>query len=350
MVGLETEVVGRRGRLFLERRAAVLALDDVGAGQPDALVVVRDRSSACCSTSAAGWCGSSASTSRRRPRCGTCRLPSRARSWRRARRASTARSPGRCGPCRRRECRSRASSTWRRASVRLVDRAARAAAVEAEGLAQALVGRRVEDVRIARIHHEVRRARERVDVEHLASTCVPASVVLKTPRSGLPAQRFPTAATYATFGSVGSSTTRPIDRVSCRPRYVHVLAGVGGAVHAAAPRRALAVVLLAGAGPDDLASRARRSRARRTCCPADARRCPSRSRPCSWTSRCRRSRRRRRGRRGSSGRSAGRGCGRRWPPGRCRGNAGRRTANARPLAPARGRPAARPAPRASQPR
>src|SRR5262245_13295904 len=50
----------------------------------------------------------------------------------------------------------------------------------------------------------------------------PASIVLKTPRSGLPAHRLPTAATYATFGLVGCRTRRPIDRVSCRPRYVHV--------------------------------------------------------------------------------------------------------------------------------
>src|SRR5215471_2185943 len=27
---------------------------------------------------------------------------------------------------------------------------------------------------------------------------------------------------YAMFGSFGSSTTRPMERVSCRPRYVHV--------------------------------------------------------------------------------------------------------------------------------
>src|SRR5438876_6498079 len=49
----------------------------------------------------------------------------------------------------------------------------------------------------------------------------PASLVLNTPRSGFSTQRFPTAATHATFGFVGCSTTRPIDRVSCRPRYVH---------------------------------------------------------------------------------------------------------------------------------
>ena len=41
MIGLQADVVGRRRRLLLERRAAVLALDDVDAGQPDALVVVR---------------------------------------------------------------------------------------------------------------------------------------------------------------------------------------------------------------------------------------------------------------------------------------------------------------------
>src|SRR5438128_932576 len=49
----------------------------------------------------------------------------------------------------------------------------------------------------------------------------PASVVLNTPRSAFSVQRFPTAATKATLGSTGSSTTRPIERVSCKPRYVH---------------------------------------------------------------------------------------------------------------------------------
>ena len=41
VIGLQADVVGRRGRLLLERGAAVLALDDVDVRQPDALVVVR---------------------------------------------------------------------------------------------------------------------------------------------------------------------------------------------------------------------------------------------------------------------------------------------------------------------
>src|SRR5204862_2524619 len=49
----------------------------------------------------------------------------------------------------------------------LVDRAAGAAAVESERLAQALIRRRVEHARIARIDHDVGRAGELVDVEDL---------------------------------------------------------------------------------------------------------------------------------------------------------------------------------------
>src|SRR5207249_10785249 len=40
MVGLAADVVSRRGRLLREGRAAVLALDDLGAWKPDALVIV----------------------------------------------------------------------------------------------------------------------------------------------------------------------------------------------------------------------------------------------------------------------------------------------------------------------
>src|SRR4051812_1855238 len=50
----------------------------------------------------------------------------------------------------------------------------------------------------------------------------PASVVLYTPRSGVAFQRLPTAATHATFGSVGWSFTRPIDAVLSRPMCVQV--------------------------------------------------------------------------------------------------------------------------------
>src|SRR5204862_7316292 len=54
------------------------------------------------------------------------------------------------------------------ASARLVDRAARATAVEAKRTATTLIGRGVECVRIAWIHRDVRRARQAVDVEELA--------------------------------------------------------------------------------------------------------------------------------------------------------------------------------------
>src|SRR4029079_2734312 len=48
----------------------------------------------------------------------------------------------------------------------LIDRAAWAAAVEAERGADALIRGCVEHIRIARIHDEIGRAGERVDVEH----------------------------------------------------------------------------------------------------------------------------------------------------------------------------------------
>ena len=54
------------------------------------------------------------------------------------------------------------------------------------------------------------------------------------------------------FGSVGCSCTRPMARVSVEADVRPRRAGVGRAIDAAAPRRALSVVLLAGSGPDDL--------------------------------------------------------------------------------------------------
>ena len=48
----------------------------------------------------------------------------------------------------------------------------------------------------------------------------PASVVLKTPRSALAFHRFPSAATYATLGSLGCASTREMARVSTSPRWV----------------------------------------------------------------------------------------------------------------------------------
>ena len=222
MVGLQPDVVGRRRRLLLERRAAVLALDDVDAGQPDALVVVRiDRRLAVV----------------HRPRIGRAHpLP---------RRAGVLGAVGAAGRgvldrrdehvrLRPREREADASLVAGRNAVlellprgagvgALVDRAARTAAVEAERLAQPLIGRGVEHFRVARVHHEVGRAGERVDVEHLrpgaagvgrledAALGVPASRGCRPPRrrrrSG-PRDRAPRGRSRASRAGRDTSTSR----------------------------------------------------------------------------------------------------------------------------------------------
>ncbi len=214
------------------------------------------------------------------------------------------------------------------ASVGLVDRAAGTAAVEAERLAQPLIGRGVQHVRVARIHHEIGRARERVDVEHLRPR---ATGVGRLEHAALGISR-PEVADRRDVGDVrdrsGSSTTRPIAARVVQTEVGPRLAGVGRAIHAAAPRRALAIVFSPVPAQMIFESpREDRERAERVVgllaedvLPGDAfvRR----------SSRCRRWRRRRTASPDSSDRSGGRGCGRRWPPGRCRGSAARRRASA----------------------
>src|SRR6185503_13013068 len=139
----------------------------------------------------------------------------------------------------------------RRAGIdRLVDRAARPAAVEAVGLAQELIGRGVEHVRVARIDHDVGRAGERVDVEHFGPG---ASRIARLEDAALGI----TGPEVAGGRDVRDVRVRRIeDDASNRARVMETdvrprVAGVGRAIDTAAPRRALAIVLFARSGPDD---------------------------------------------------------------------------------------------------
>ena len=150
----------------------------------------------------------------------------------------------------------------RRAGVgRLVDRAAGPAAVEAERLAQPLVGRGVEHLRIARIHHEVGRAGERVDVEHLRPR---AAGVGGLEHAALGILR-PEVADRRDVRDVrvGGIEHDAPDRRACRAGRGRSTSSprVGRAIDAAAPRRALAVVAFRPCRPRRSSSRPRRSRA-----------------------------------------------------------------------------------------
>src|SRR4030095_1212860 len=140
----------------------------------------------------------------------------------------------------------------RRAGVGgLVDRAARTAAVEAERFAEPLIRRGVEDFGVAWIHHDVGRAGVGIDEERLA----PGAAGV---RGFGDAARGVGGPEVADRGDVGDVRIGGIEHdASDRARVVQAevgprAAGVGGAVDAAAPRRALAIVVLAAAGPDDL--------------------------------------------------------------------------------------------------
>ena len=134
---------------------------------------------------------------------------------------------------------------------RLKDAAARPAAVEPPRLAQALVGRRVEDVRVVQVHHQVHHARERVGVEHL----LPGLAAVGRLVNAALRARLPEVAQRRHVGDVGvfrmNANAPDVPRLfqtKMSPR----LARVGAAVDAVPPRGALAVVLLARPGPEDV--------------------------------------------------------------------------------------------------
>src|SRR5262249_39152104 len=125
-----------------------------------------------------------------------------------------------------------------------------ASAVEAARAPQALVGRGVQDVRVARIHDEIRRAREGIYVQTLRPGA-PAIDRLEHAALGIP---LPEIADRGDIRDIGigrmeddAANRAGVVETEVRPR----VAGVGRAVHAAAPRRALPIVLFTRARPDD---------------------------------------------------------------------------------------------------
>ena len=134
---------------------------------------------------------------------------------------------------------------------RLVQPAARSAAVETVRLALPLVGRRVERVRIARIHGDVDEPRVLVD-ELRVGPRLPAVGRLEQPALPVRAEQ---VAGRRDIDDVGvcrvNDDAADVLRVG-EPHEGPRRAAVGRFVDAVAPRRALAVVRLAGADPDDV--------------------------------------------------------------------------------------------------
>src|SRR4030095_6193653 len=130
----------------------------------------------------------------------------------------------------------------------LVDGATRTAAIEPERLAQALIGRGIEDLGVAWIHHEIGRAGERIHEEHLGPRATRIRRLEDT-ALGVFGPEVPDRRNVGHVGVRGiendtADRTR-IVQTEIRPR----VAAVSGPVHAAAPGRALTIVLIAGAGP-----------------------------------------------------------------------------------------------------
>ena len=135
---------------------------------------------------------------------------------------------------------------------RLPDAAARAAAVHAARRAPALIGRRVEDLAVRRVHHQVVRAGVVVAPSAPASRSCRrrSSCRRRARRPGPRGCRSPRRRRCRC--RAGSMTMR---LMCLRGAEAHVdvgLAAVGRLVDAVAPRRALAVVRLAGADPDEV--------------------------------------------------------------------------------------------------
>src|SRR5262245_43763315 len=250
VIRFQTDVVGGRRRLLLEGRTAILALDDVDRGQPHALVVV-------------GIDGRLAVV--HRPRIGRAHpLPGGTGILgpiRAARRGVLDGGDEHVG-LRARQRQADASLVAGRDAVlellprsagvdALVDGAAWTAAVEPERLAQALIGRGIEHLGIAWIHHEIRRAGERIHEEHLGPRATRIRRLEDT-ALGVFSPEVPHRRNVGDIRIRGiehdaADRTR-IVQTEIRPR----VAAVSGPVHAAAPGRALTIVVLAGAGPDNL--------------------------------------------------------------------------------------------------
>ena len=134
---------------------------------------------------------------------------------------------------------------------RLVEPAARAAAVHAARGPPALIHRRVQDLAVGRIHHDVVRAGVIVDLEHLrpglaaVGGAVDAALAARAPQA--PGGRHEHDVVVARVDD------DPVDVLRGAKPHVGVgLPAVGRLVDAVAPRGALAVVRLARAHPDKI--------------------------------------------------------------------------------------------------
>ena len=140
----------------------------------------------------------------------------------------------------------------RDAGVRaLVNGAAGTAAVETKRLAEPLVRRRVEHSRVARVHYEIGRAGERIHVEHLRPGAAGVrrleDAALRVPGPEVPNRR---DERHVRVGGVEHDAADGAGVVEAQIR--PGVAAVRRAVHTAAPRGALPIVVFAGASPDDL--------------------------------------------------------------------------------------------------
>ena len=142
-------------------------------------------------------------------------------------------------------------------------RVARLSARIAPFAPDALPHRRIERVRVGRIHDEIDRARcagcDRATFFHVR----PPSVVLNTPRISLSVHSWPEAATYTTSGFDGVDDDAG-DRLSVgEPGVGEGSCAVGGLVDADAGHRRAEQVCLARADPHDVRVRWARRRRRR---------------------------------------------------------------------------------------
>ena len=140
----------------------------------------------------------------------------------------------------------------RRATVATAeDSAAGAAAVESPRLPLPLVHRRVQDLGIARIDHQVGRARVLVQKENLLP-CLAAVGRLEHPAFGVRSPQMSRGGDERDIGIARmNGDTTDVMRIGETDPFPR-RAGVGRLVHAVAPRRALTIICLARPHPHDV--------------------------------------------------------------------------------------------------